>query len=327
MKKCKRSKRGGGVQRSNRHPRDEISPSESRLYLSLILPGEEEGKKKKRSSGIKSSWNRQTTRLRAFQSDKSVLPSSSVHSSHRWTDARHSKKGEGHKSRQLKKSCWLFKTSTPTQTEMKILYRGETLEYLLTFSFLLSSVLFLFFYIFFSRSPLSPPFSFSGIFLEEGGRKGKRQSLCEIVSLECKRRARENWKKWLDGGARDTFGMKGGSSLSANPPPSSSSPNRSIPSPQWIYIHPMFKQPAPLWSVRSEKSRGEIEYRFIWRETVPDQRNWAVYIYRDVDDVDVRFAVVEHNKEIRGFDRCYPPHSLILSSFEGHNFLPYEGDI
>lgn len=219
MKKCKRSKRGGGVQRSNRHPRDEISPSESRLYLSLILPGEEEGKKKKRSSGIKSSWNRQTTRLRAFQSDKSVLPSSSVHSSHRWTDARHSKKGEGHKSRQLKKSCWLFKTSTPTQTEMKILYRGETLEYLLTFSFLLSSVLFLFFYIFFSRSPLSPPFSFSGIFLEEGGRKGKRQSLCEIVSLECKRRARENWKKWLDGGARDTFGMKGGSSLSANPPP------------------------------------------------------------------------------------------------------------
>lgn len=107
-------------------------------------------------------------------------------------DARHSKKGEGHKSRQLKKSCWLFKTSTPTQTEMKILYRGETLEYLLTFSFLLSSVLFLFFYIFFSRSPLSPPFSFSGIFLEKGGRKGKRQSLCEIVSLECKRRAREN---------------------------------------------------------------------------------------------------------------------------------------
>lgn len=35
------------MQRSNRHPRDEISPSESRLYLSLILPGEEEGKKKK----------------------------------------------------------------------------------------------------------------------------------------------------------------------------------------------------------------------------------------------------------------------------------------
>lgn len=195
MKKCKRSKRGGGVQRSNRHPRDEISPSESRLYLSLILPGEEEGKKKKRSSGIKSSWNRQTTRLRAFQSDKSVLPSSSIHSSHRWTDARHSKKGEGHKSRQLKKSCWLFKTSTPTQTEMKILYRGETFEYLLTFSFLLSSVLFLFFYIFFSRSPLSPPFSFSGIFLEGKGEGRGSVNLFAKSSRWNARGAREKIEK------------------------------------------------------------------------------------------------------------------------------------
>lgn len=151
--------------------------------------------------------------------EKSVLPSASVYSYHRWTDGRHSREGVGgHKSRQLKKSCWLFKTSTPTQTEMKILYRGEVLQAWISSHVLLSPLLhslliFLYSFLALSSLPL-PTLLFQQYILE----RGRRQSLFEIVSLECERRARENWKKWLDEGTRDTFGMKGGSSLSANPP-------------------------------------------------------------------------------------------------------------
>lgn len=123
---------------------------------------------------------------------------------------------EGDKSRQLNRRKVV---GYSRQVEMKILYiyigkRCSRLEYLLTFSLLPLPI----FPYSFLALPLS---SSSGVFLEGG-----RQSLCEIVSLECKGRASEKIEKndSVDG-ARDTFGMKDGSSLSAPQQIASSSPS------------------------------------------------------------------------------------------------------
>lgn len=140
-----------------------------------------------------------------------------------------------------KKSCWLFKTSRNED----IIYRGEMLQVWIS-----SHVLSSYFSVFLSRSST---LLFQRHILREG-----RQSLCEIVSLECKGRASEKIEKndSVDG-ARDTFGMKGGSSLFAPQQIASSTPL-----PELIFIL-CLNSLLSLWSWRRDFSRGEIEYRFI----------------------------------------------------------------
>lgn len=189
----------------------------------------------------------------------------------------------GHKSRQLKKSCWPFKTSSHRHKRKRRYYIGERCLNIFSRSLLSPSlhppsyfsiyILFSSLFSLFQRHSWRKRRGGVNLFAKSSrwNARGEREKIEKNDSME-EHATHSEWR------AAFVF-------VRESPPPL----NRSLPSFQWIYIHPMFKQPALLFDLREARNRAE------WlnidspgsRETVVDQRNWAVYIYRDVDDVDV----------------------------------------
>lgn len=131
------------------------------------------------------------------------------------------------------------------------------LEYLLTFSpFSLPPSSFLFFYIY---SFLFPLLSLSAAFLaEEKRRGGSRRGGVNLFAKSSRWNARGEREKIekndsMEEHATHSEWRAAFVFVRESPPPL----NRSLPSFQWIYIHPMFKQPALLFDLREARNRAE----------------------------------------------------------------------
>lgn len=216
----------------------------------------------------------------------------------------------GHKSRQLKKSCWPFKTSSHRHKRKRRYYIGERCLNIFSRSLLSPSlhppsyfsiyILFSSLFSLFQRHSWRKRRGGVNLFAKSSrwNARGEREKIEKNDSME-EHATHSEWR------AAFVF-------VRESPPPL----NRSLPSFQWIYIHPMFKQPALLFDLREARNRAE------WlnidspgsRETVVDQRNWAVYIYRDVDVLSSSSIIKRYGDSI---------DVILPNPLEGQNFFLY----
>lgn len=213
----------------------------------------------------------------------------------------------GHKSRQLKKSCWPFKTSSHRHKRKRRYYIGERCLNIFSRSLLSPSlhppsyfsiyILFSSLFSLFQRHSWRKRRGGVNLFAKSSrwNARGEREKIEKNDSME-EHATHSEWR------AAFVF-------VRESPPPL----NRSLPSFQWIYIHPMFKQPALLFDLREARNRAE--WLNIDSPGSRETGGWSeklscVHLSRCRC-----FVVLEHNKEIRGFDRCYPPQSSRRAEF------------
>lgn len=157
----------------------------------------------------------------------------------------------GHKSRQLKKSCWPFKTSSHRHKRKRRYYIGERCLNIFSRSLLSPSlhppsyfsiyILFSSLFSLFQRHSWRKRRGGVNLFAKSSrwNARGEREKIEKNDSME-EHATHSEWR------AAFVF-------VRESPPPL----NRSLPSFQWIYIHPMFKQPALLFDLREARNRAE----------------------------------------------------------------------